>query len=163
MRACVTAGFELASRRLVLLCPVGLLTFVPRRCRGSCRSRSLTRLLALSLLLCLLACSLARARACVGARSLALAVCARLSGPLCWLAWWVRRDCWVCVGLSGSAPFERSVTKSFSSQCKLDTRQVVDQSVSTTQLHFSRHIERERDDELVLMEARKAGDILCSS
>ena len=30
---------------------------------------------------------------------------------LCWLAWWVRRDCWVCVGPSGSAPFERSVTK----------------------------------------------------
>ena len=68
----MTAGFELASRRLVLLCPVGLLTFVPRRCRGSCRSRSLTRLLALSLFL---SCLLARARACSVARSCGRSVC----------------------------------------------------------------------------------------
>jgi hypothetical protein len=28
---------------------------------------------------------------------------ARCGGVVCLLAWWVRRDCWVCVGLSGSA------------------------------------------------------------
>ena len=75
-------------------------------------SLALAHALARPLSLALLACLLARSRARVRARSLALAVrrSARLSGPLCWLAWWVRRDCWVCVGLSGSAPFERSVT-----------------------------------------------------
>ena len=41
---------------------------------------------------------------------------ARCGGVVCLLAWWVRRDCWVCVGLSGSAPFERSVTSKKAAQ-----------------------------------------------
>jgi hypothetical protein len=90
VRTCVTAGFELASRRLVLVCPAGLLT----------RARLLASLsLALSL-----SRALRLVRACVVRRRTHSFMW--LVGPpvrsACWLAWWVRRDCWVCVGLCGS-------------------------------------------------------------